>query len=102
NPTREALERCLCALEGGAAAAAFSSGMAAATGILQALAPGDHVLAPDDVYYGVAQLLRTTFASWGLQATFVDMTNLDQVRQVIRPQTHLVWLETPSNPLLKV
>jgi cystathionine gamma-synthase len=102
NPNCEALEQCLCALEGGAAAAAFASGSAATASIFQALAPGDHVVVPQDVYYGTAHLLRETFSRWGLAATFVDMTDPDQVREALRPTTRLIWVETPSNPLLKV
>jgi cystathionine gamma-synthase len=102
NPTRQALEQCLAALEEGAAAAAFASGSAATAAVFQALAPGDHVVAPRDVYYGTARLLRETFVPWGLEATFADMTDLDHVRQAVRPNTKLVWVETPSNPLLKI
>lgn len=102
NPNREALERCLAVLEGGAAAAAFSSGSAATTALFQALAPGDHVIAPHDVYHGTARLLRETFVPWGLQATFVDMTDPREVVRAIRPNTRLFWVETPSNPLLKI
>jgi cystathionine gamma-synthase len=102
NPNRNALEKALAALEGGAEAAAFGSGLAAASAVLQALAPGDHVVAPTDVYHGVTKLLREVYARWGLETSFVDMTNLDQLKQAIRPATKLVWLETPSNPLLKI
>jgi cystathionine gamma-synthase len=102
NPNREALERCLCALEGGAAAAAFSSGSAATMSVFQALSPGDHVIAPNDAYYGTAQLLREIFIRWGLEVSFVDMTDLDAVRQAGRPNTRLIWVESPSNPLLRV
>ncbi len=102
NPNRDALEHCVAALEGGAVAAAFSSGSAAMMGLLQALAPGDHVLAPQDAYHGTARLLREVFCPWKLDATFVDMTNLDELRGAFRPSTKLVWVETPSNPLLKI
>jgi cystathionine gamma-synthase len=102
NPNRAALEACLAALEGGAAAAAFSSGSAATMSVLQALSPGDHVLAPNDVYHGTARLLREHFVPWGLEVTFVDMTDPQQVAAHLRPNTKLVWVETPSNPLLKV
>lgn len=102
NPNRDALERCLSALEGGAGAAAFSSGSAATTSLFQALGPGDHVIAPNDVYHGTARLLRESFAPWGLQTSFVDMTDPIQVRQAVQPNTKLVWVETPSNPLLKI
>lgn len=102
NPNREALETCVAALEGGAVAAAFSSGSTAAMSLFQALSPGDHVVAPRDAYQGTAKLLRELFVPWGLQATFVDMTGLDEVRQAVRPRTKVVWVETPSNPLLKI
>jgi cystathionine gamma-synthase len=102
NPNREALERGVSALEGGEAAAAFGSGTAAAMALFQALTPGDHVLAHVDAYYGTTRLLREIFLRWGLQADFVDMGNLDEVKKALRPQTKLAWAETPSNPLLKI
>lgn len=102
NPNRDALEKCLCALEGGAVAAAFSSGSAATMSVFQALAPGDHVIAPNDVYHGTARLLRETFAPWGLETSFVDMTDPSQFQRAVRPKTKLIWVETPSNPLLKI
>ena len=102
NPNRAALERVLCELEGGAAAATFASGSAATSAIFQALAPGDHVIAPADAYHGTAKLLREVFAPWGLAASFVDMTDLGAVERALRPETRLLWLETPSNPLLKI
>lgn len=102
NPNRRALEECLCALEGGAAAAAFSSGSAATMSIFQALSPGDHVIAPNDVYHGTANILREIFAPWSLETTFVDMADATQIHQALRPDTKLVWVETPSNPLLKI
>jgi cystathionine gamma-synthase len=102
NPTRLRFETTLAALEGGAACAAFASGMAAATAVLQALRPGDHLLLPDDVYYGVRRLVETVFAEWGLAWSVVDMTDLDAVEAALRPATRLVWTETPSNPMLKI
>jgi cystathionine gamma-synthase len=102
NPNRAALEECLAALEGGAAAAAFASASAATSAILLALAPGDHVVAPTDAYHGTSRLLRETFARWKLDTTFVDMTDVAAVRAAIRATTRLVWVETPSNPLWKV
>ncbi len=102
NPNRQALEASLSALEGGATSVAFSSGVAAAMAVFQALRPGDHVLAPDDVYHGVRRLLRETFVPWGLAVTFADLSDLDAVRAGLRPETRLVWVETPSNPLLKI
>ena len=70
--------------------------------IFQALAPGDHVLAHMDAYYGTSRLLREIFLRWGLEADFIDMSNLEEVKQALRPQTKLAWAETPSNPLLKI
>ena len=102
NPNREALERCVAALEGGQDAAAFSSGSAATMTVLQALAPGDHVIAPHDVYYGTANLLQDMFRPWGLETTFADLTDPPRVESAIRPNTRLIWVETPSNPLLKI
>ena len=102
NPTRHALEEGLAALEGGDDAAAFGSGLAACSAILHALAPGDHVIAPTDVYHGMTKLLREIFIRWGLEVSFVDMTDLDGIRQAVRPATKLFWVETPSNPRLKI
>src|SRR5215467_1100941 len=102
NPNREALERGVSALEGGAVAAAFASGTGATTSILQALAPGDHVLAHIDAYYGTSRLIREIFVRWGLAAEFVDMSDLGAVKKALKPNTKLAWAETPSNPLLKI
>ena len=101
NPNRNGLEAALAALEGGAASAAFGSGLAAVTAVFQGLTPGDHVVAPGDIYHGTANVLKHLFAKWGVTATFVDMTNLDGVRNALTPQTKIVWIETPSNPLLQ-
>src|SRR5215831_3130953 len=102
NPNREALERGVTALEGGASAAAFASGTGATMSILQALAPGDHVLAHVDAYYGTSRLIREIFVRWGLDAEFVDMSDLAAVKNALKPNTKLAWAETPSNPLLKI
>ena len=102
NPNRQALEHGVSLLEGGDAAAAFGSGMAAAMALFQALAPGDHVLAQVDAYYGTSRLLHEIFLRWGLEADFIDMSKLDEVKKALRPQTKLAWAETPSNPLLKI
>ncbi len=102
NPNRRALEECLAALEGGAEAAAFSSGMAASAAIFQTLGTGDHVIFPDDVYFGTSRLLREVLGPWELAYSVVDMTDLAAVRAAVRPQTKLIWVETPSNPLLKI
>jgi cystathionine gamma-synthase len=101
-PNRSALEAALTALEGGAAAVAFASASAATAAVFQSMAPGDHVVAPSDAYFGTGKLLRDVFAGWGLQSTFVDMTDLRAVETAVRPTTKLVWAESPSNPLWKV
>src|SRR5689334_3921356 len=102
NPNRKALEEGVAALEGGAGAAAFASGMGATMSIFQALDPGDHILAHVDSYYGTARLLREIFVRWGLEADFVDMSDLAAVKKALRSKTKLAWMETPSNPLLKI
>jgi cystathionine gamma-synthase len=102
NPNRQALEKGISALEGGSAAAAFASGTGATMSILQALAPGDHVLAHIDAYYGTSRLLREIFLRWGLRADFIDMSDLAAVKKALQPETKLAWMETPSNPLLKI
>ena len=102
NPNRESLEKCVCQLEGGSDAAAFASGSAATASVFQSLSPGDHIVAPNDVYHGTVSMLKEVFIPWGLKATFVDMTVHDKVRQAVRPNTRLVLVETPSNPLLKI
>ena len=102
NPNRAALEAALAALEGGPEAIAFPSGMAATFSVIFSLAPGDHVVAADDAYYGTGVLLREQFARRGIEASFVDMTDLDAVRSAMRPSTRLVWMETPSNPLIRI
>jgi cystathionine gamma-synthase len=102
NPNRAALEQCEAALEGGKEALAFASGLAVVTAVVQGLEPGDHILAPDDVYYGFRKVLGEVFAKWPIEVTYVDMMNLGAVRSAARPGTRLVWIETPSNPLLKV
>jgi cystathionine gamma-synthase len=103
NPNRDALEKCVAELEGGADAAAFSSGSGATFAALQSLSPGAHVIAPDDAYYGTRRLANDIMGRWGLEASFVDMTNPDAVERAIRPGvTRLIWVETPSNPLVRI
>lgn len=102
NPNRQALEQGISALEGGAEAAAFASGTGASMSIFQALTPGDHVLAHVDAYYGTSRLLREIFKRWGLEVSFVDMSDLRAVEKALRSKTKLAWIETPSNPLLKI
>ena len=101
NPNRNGLETALAALEGGEACATFGSGLAAVTAIFQGLQPGDHVLAPLDIYHGTANVLKHLFAKWQVSASFVDMTQLDVVAAALQPNTRIVWIETPSNPLLQ-
>ena len=102
NPNRTALEQCLAALEGGAGASAFSSGSAATMTLLQSLGPNSHVIAPDDAYFGTLKLVRDIFGPWGVELSVVDMTDLEAVARAVKPNTKLLWAETPSNPLLRV
>src|SRR5262245_17133868 len=102
NPNRNALEICLAALEGGASAAAFASGSAASMAVFQALSPGDHVIAPLDIYWGTTIQLREILERWGLKVSTVDMSDARRVEEAVTPQTRLLWVETPSNPLLKI
>ncbi|HEV7991436.1 MAG TPA: aminotransferase class I/II-fold pyridoxal phosphate-dependent enzyme [Gemmatimonadaceae bacterium] len=102
NPNRQALESALAQLEGGSSAIAYSSGLAATHAVFQALSPGDHVLAPEDAYYGTLRQLRELFTPWGLQSDACDMTDLGAVERMLRPNTKVLWIETPSNPLLRV
>lgn len=102
NPNRRALEAGLASLEGGAAAAAFGTGSAASMAIFHALKPGDRVIAPADAYYGTTKLLRDLFLRWGLDAVFIDMTDDAEVDRAFALKPRVVWVETPSNPLLKI
>ncbi|RYC70383.1 MULTISPECIES: trans-sulfuration enzyme family protein [Spirosoma] len=102
NPTREALEKALITLEGGAASLAFGSGQAATMALFQALRPGDHVLVGTDAYYGTPALLEEVFHPWGLTYTRVDMSNFDAVQASLHENTRVVWCETPSNPMLSI
>src|SRR3954464_7253447 len=102
NPTRDALERGLGDLEGGLASA-FSSGMAGSHALITAVCnAGDHVVIPDDLYGGTYRLVDKVLARWGLTYTMVDQTDLDAIAAAVRPETTLVWVETPTNPTLKV
>ena len=101
NPNRNSLEAALAALEGGTSGAAFSSGLAAVTAVFQGLQPGDHVVAPKDIYHGTANVLKHLFAKWQVTASFVEMTDLDEVQRAMQANTRMVWIETPSNPLLQ-
>jgi cystathionine gamma-synthase len=102
NPNRTMLEKCLADLEGGKEALVFSSGLAVATAVLQGLEPGDHIIAPEDVYFALRQVIGGVFGKWGLETTYLDTTSPDSVRAALRPNTRLIWLETPSNPLMKI
>lgn len=102
NPNRQALETALAALEGGVAAAAFASGQAAAAALLQSLGPGARALFPDDLYHGTRHLAQQEFARWGLRAEFLDLSDVDAVTTALQTPAQLVWIETPSNPRLKI
>lgn len=102
NPTRESLETCLSALEGGKFGFAFGSGSAAATTLLHTLVPGDHVLCGDDVYGGTYRLFSRVLGPGGVTTSFVDMRDLDALRAALRPTTRMIWLETPTNPMLRL
>jgi len=102
NPNRRMLERTLSELESGADAAAFASGSAAAMTVFQALRPGDHVVVADDSYYSVRVMLDEVFVPWGLVVTYADCSNLDALGAAIRPATRLVFIETPSNPMMRI
>jgi cystathionine gamma-synthase len=102
NPTREAFQVALAALEGGRNAFAFASGLSAETTLLLTLQPGDHVVLADDVYGGTYRLLTNVLSGWGLTSTTVDLTDEAALNAALRPTTKLVWVETPSNPMLKI
>jgi cystathionine gamma-lyase len=102
NPTRTALETCLAALEGGERGLAFASGLAATTAVLSVLRPGDEVAAAADLYGGTFRLLDRVFKPWGLVARYTDDPTLAGFGKIITPKTKLVWIETPTNPLLQV
>jgi cystathionine gamma-synthase len=102
NPTQTRLESALADLEGGEAALAFASGMGAGSAVLQTLAPGSHVIMPDDIYVDLRNLAKEFFFKWQLEHTVVDMSQIEQVRAALRTNTQLIWIETPSNPLMKV
>lgn len=102
NPTRDALEACVAALEGGEHGFAFASGSAATLTLLHTLSPGDHVISGDDVYGGTFRLFDKVLQPMGIQTTFLDLRDLDRVRAAFTDRTRLLWLETPTNPTLKV
>jgi cystathionine gamma-synthase len=102
NPTRAALESCLAALEEAQFGVAFASGLAGEDALLRTLAPGDHVILGNDAYGGTYRLLTRIFGGWGLEVSFVDLSDLDAVGKAFTPATRMLWVETPSNPMLNV
>jgi len=102
NPTRTALEECVAALEGGTHGIAYASGCAATTAILMTLRPGDHVIVGDDVYGGTFRIFDKVLKEFGIDATFLDLGDLAAVERARKPSTKMLWLETPSNPMLKL
>jgi cystathionine beta-lyase/cystathionine gamma-synthase len=102
NPTRNALEACLAAIEGAKHGFAFGSGLGASTTFLHLFEPGDHVLSGDDVYGGTFRLMDKVMKPKGIASSFVDLASPEAIRAALRPETKLVWLETPSNPMLKI
>lgn len=102
NPSRRALEQCIAALEGGADATTYASGSGASLAVFSLLRPGDHVIAPIEVYHGTAKQLRDIIGPMGVTYSFVDMTNSEVVRRALTDKTRLVWIETPSNPMLNI
>lgn len=102
NPSRDAVETALAALEDARHAIAFSSGLAAEQAIVQNLSPGDHVLVCSDVYGGTGRLFRNLIARFGIEFEFADLSDLDRARALMRPNTRMLWLESPTNPTLRV
>jgi cystathionine beta-lyase len=102
NPTRKALEETIAALEGGARGYAFGSGIAAIASVLGIFSAGDHIVAAEDIYGGSYRILNTFYQRWGLEHTAVDASDPENIRRAIKPNTKAVFLETPSNPLLKI
>ena len=102
NPNRHSLEGKLAKMESGSSCVSFASGLAAATAVFQSLKSGDHIVLPDDTYFSIRTILEMMFADFGLSYSLVDMTNLYALKAAIKPSTKLVWIETPSNPLIKV
>ncbi len=102
NPTRRAFEDCMASLEGGVRGFAFASGLAATTTVMHLLTSGDHVVAGDDMYGGTFRLFDKVLKHHGLEFTYADLTVLDELKKVVKPETKLIWLETPTNPTLKL
>lgn len=102
NPTRAALEENIASLEGGIGARATATGMAAITAVMFLLEPGDHVITGNDIYGGTYRLFKDVFAKRGLSFSFIDMMDLSQIKKAVCPRTKMIWIETPSNPLLHI
>ena len=102
NPNRSIIENSIAQLENGQFAFAFSSGMAAVSAVFQSLKSGDHVLIPDDIYFTIKKLLSEVFNRWNLTYDLVDMSNLNAIEKAIKKNTSLIWVESPSNPQLKI
>src|SRR5450830_287322 len=102
NPTRKVLETVVAVLENGEYGVAFASGLAAETAVFQLLKNGDHVIAGADIYGGTYRLLEKVFKPWGLEVSFVDVDDINNFKQAIKKNTRLIWIETPTNPLLKI
>ncbi|WP_337041743.1 trans-sulfuration enzyme family protein [Emticicia sp. 17c] len=102
NPNRRMLEEKLAALEGGTDAITFASGQAATMSVFHALGANSHVILPDDIYYGTRYMIESLYAHWGMTYSAVDMTDIKQIKKAIRKNTTLIWIETPSNPSLKL
>lgn len=102
NPNRQLLEKSIALLEKGEVGLAFASGMAATTAVFQSLPAGSHLILPHDAYYTTNDLAKTVFGSKGIQISEVNMTRLEEIRHAIRPETAMIWLETPSNPQLSI
>ena len=102
NPTRDALQTSLAALEGGKHGICYSSGLAAMDAVIKLLSSGDEVLCSNDLYGGSYRLLTRVYSAMGIQSEYLDMTNLDLLKKEIKPETKLIWLETPTNPTLQI
>jgi cystathionine beta-lyase/cystathionine gamma-synthase len=102
NPTRATLEANLAAIEGGSLAVAYATGMSSVDSVMRLLNPGDHVVSTDDVYGGVSRLFDRILSRYGLEFTYVDSSDPDRIAGAIKPSTRMIWVETPTNPLLKV
>ena len=102
NPTRAALEENIASLEGGEQCRATSTGMSAITAVMHMFQPGDHIIAGHDIYGGTFRLFHDVYSEWGLRFSFVDMGDVANIQHAVTPETKCIWIETPSNPLLRV